>query len=120
MRLVAQQVLCQYLLEPKSSRIELLGVATNLGLQQVPSLVIGFEFNEIVNDFHLDLERMKSNVAVAVEAMVGRVSLRRDFRVWESGGFGFSGSGSGDDEALMGGDDGGGGGGGGGGVMVGL
>ncbi|GMY09347.1 hypothetical protein FCV25MIE_04586 [Fagus crenata] len=67
----------------------------------------------------LGLKRMKSNVAVAVavEAMVGRVSLRRDFRVWESGGFGFSGSGSGDDEALMGGDDGGGGGGGDGGVV---
>ena len=63
----------------------------------------------------LGLKRMKSNMAVAVEAMVGRVSLRRDFRVWESGGFGFSGSGSGDDEALMGGDDGGGGDGGGGG-----
>lgn len=57
----------------------------------------------------LGLNLMKNNVAVAVEAMVGSVSLRRDLRVWESGFGGFWESGSGEDEALMGGGDDGGG-----------
>lgn len=33
--------------------------------------------------------RVKSNAAVAVEAMVGRVIRRRDLRVWQSAGLGF-------------------------------
>ena len=58
MGVLAQQVLVEYLFEPKLSRIELLAVTTNLGLQQNPILFIAkvFEFKEMVKDVKLELE----------------------------------------------------------------